>query len=216
MIRQRFVRFFQAVLCAPVLLAGQAHANDDEGMNFSLTAHAGARVGGTLDSNDNDGEFDMDDSSSRGLTLSIPWEADTELEFWYSKQGTEVDLSDVGASAATDLDLEFYHLGGTILFDPQKYAVPFFVFTLGATRYSSDEPGVGSDTFGSFSLGGGWQFFPEERIGLRLEGRVLGTYINDNSDVFCAVVPGTSGCVVALSGEMIWQWDVNAGVVFRF
>ncbi|MBT8422251.1 MAG: hypothetical protein KJP03_03945, partial [Gammaproteobacteria bacterium] len=162
--------------------AGAADHNEG-GRSVSLTPHVGLRLGGTIDGEASDTEYELDDSSSYGLTLSIPWEADTDLEFWYSRQRTDVDLTDLGAGSAVDLDLDFYHLGGTLLLEPRGDVVPFVVFTAGATRISSPNAGIDSDTFPSFALGGGWQFFPKKRLGLRLEGRVLGTYIYDDSNV---------------------------------
>jgi len=198
------------------VLLGSSVAYGSDGPSFGLTPYAGFRVSGDLEDDDTDSNFSLDDSSAYGLTLSIPWTPNTELEFWYSHQSTDVDLSAAGGSRDTDLDLDYLHLGGTVLFEPQKYAVPFFVFTLGATRADSSAPEAKSDTFPSFSVGGGWQFFPEKRLGLRLEGRAIGTLVDSNSKVFCGVDPSGSGCLINLSGDMLWQFELMAGAIFRF
>ena len=197
-------------------LLGGSVAYGSDSPSFGITPYAGLRVSGDMEDGDTGTKFGPDDSSTYGLTLSIPWQPNTELEFWYSHQSTDIDLSAAGGRSNTNLDLDYLHLGGTLFFEPQKYAVPFFVFTVGATRADSSEPEAKSDTFPSFSIGGGWQFFPEKRIGLRLEGRVLGTLVDSNSAVFCGVNPAGSGCAINLSGDMLWQFELMAGAIFRF
>ena len=197
-------------------LFGGSIASGSDSPSFGVTPYAGFRTSSNLEDGDTGAKFSMADSSTYGLTLSIPWQPNTELEFWYSHQSTDIDLSAAGGSRNTDLDLDYLHLGGTLLFEPQKYAVPFFVFTIGATRVDSSAPEAKSDTFPSFSVGGGWQFFPEKRVGLRLEGRALGTLVGNNSAVFCGVNPAGSGCAISLSGDMLWQFELMAGATFRF
>ncbi len=202
------------IVAAGLTLTMPALARDGD-HRFSLTPSASFRMGGDLEDGDTGTDYSVADSGSYGLTLSLPWEANTELEVWYSHQSTDVDLTAGGATKA-DLDLDTLHIGGTYLLEPRGSAVPFVVLTAGATRISSPEAGIRSDTFPSFSLGGGWQFFPQERLGLRLEGRVLGTLVDSSSKVFCGVAPSGSGCLISLSGDMLWQFEVNAGAVFRF
>ncbi len=212
----RFAVAAQTLVACALLAAAVPVAASDAGYRFKLTPHAGYRMGGTFEDRDTGSDYELTDNASYGLTLGIPWETNTELEFWYSHQPTDVDLTAAGGNARTGFDLDTLHIGGTVLLEPRGSAVPFVVLTAGATRVSSSEPGIGSDTFPSFSLGAGWQFFPQQRLGLRLEGRVLGTLVDSSSQVFCGFAPSGSGCLVSLSGDMLWQFEVNAGAVFRF
>lgn len=205
---------FVAGLVSAPSLAQDRGASERAG--FELTPYAGLRVSGDLDDDETGDNYSLDDGSTFGLTFGIPWEQNTMLEIWYSHQETDIDYSSVGGSSSSSLDLDNLHLGGTVLFEPRGSTVPFFVFTLGGTRVDSSDPDTKSDTFPSFSIGGGWHFFPEERFGLRLEGRALGILVDSNSSAFCGSNPGGSGCLVRVSGDMLWQFELMAGAVFRF
>lgn len=187
-----------------------------EQARFSLTPYAGVRLGGSLEDSESSSKYQLADSESYGLALSIPWEPNTELEFWLARQPTDIDLSSAGGPADARIDLDVFHLGGTVMLERRGPAVPYVVLTAGVTRVSSPEPGIRSDSFPSVSIGGGWQFFPDSRVGLRLEGRALGTFVDSSSRVFCGVAPSGSGCVIGLSGDLLLQFEVQAGAVFRF
>ena len=90
--------------------------------------------------------------------------------------------------------------------------------TLGATHIDVDTEGFGSDTFFGFSIGGGLQVAPTSRIGLRLEARAFGTLLRSGSTLFCLSDPGngTAGCAIRVSGDILWQIQTMAGIVFRF
>ncbi len=180
---------------------------------ISLTPYAGFRMGGSVEDRQTGQNADLEDTASYGLTLGIPWETGSQLEFWYSHQ--QADISPLAAGTAT-LDFDTLQLGGTVQFEPRGSAVPFFVFTAGATRVDSTAPGTRADTFPSFSLGGGWQLFPESRVGLRLESRLLGLLVDSSSEVFCGAGPGGGICAFRVNGDMLWQFEINAGLSFRF
>jgi len=180
---------------AAALLATTAHADpaatqSEAKTRFKLTPHLGYRMGGSLEDRNTGQKYSLADNASYGLTLGIPWEPNTELEFWYSHQPTDIDLSPVGKSATTSFDLDVLHIGGTVMFEPRGNAVPYFLFTAGATRVSSSDPDIRSDTFPSLSVGGGWQFF--------------------------APAPGWRAFVVDEGTEVTWQggqWQAAAGAL---
>lgn len=210
-------------LGAVVGLLSAALAAADEGratpkpVRFELTPFAAYKFGGDFENSATGENFQLDDSPGAGLILGIPWTAESTLEIYYSHQNTDLDVAGFQASAAAvDIDLDFLHIGGTYFVDPDRTAMPYFVATVGGTRIKPSGPGTKSDTFLSFGVGGGWSFYPRERVGLRLEGRALGTLIDSNSRLFCGVNSGAGGCLVQTSGKVLWQFEAQAGVVFRF
>ncbi len=121
----------------------------------------------------------------------------------------------VGTDDSFDVDLQFVQVGGTYLFDRTDTSVPFFVTTAGVTIIDPDIPGGESDSFLSFGVGGGWKYFPNSRVGVRLEGRILGIFVDSDTDVFCQSGAGAE-CTFEVSGDILYQWDAHASVIFRF
>jgi len=201
---------------AGAMFAPMASASES-GYKFQLTPFAGYRFGGTFEDQETEAEYELDDNNSYGLILNFPSRGNTEWEVYYSTQSTVVDSAGFVPSDTTlDLDVEYLQVGGTYLFDATKSAVPYIVATIGGTKISPDAPDTKSDTFFSFGIGGGWKFFPASRVGLRLDGRMLGTFISSNSSIFCQSGSGGGSCAIRTSGKLLYQFELQAGVVFRF
>jgi hypothetical protein len=95
-------------------------------------------------------------------------------------------------------------------------ARPFLAATVGATRFDPDPLTFDSENFFSFSIGAGWQVQPSARLGLRLEGRLLGTFLHSDTELFCATGPDENICAIAADSDMFWQFQTSLGVILRF
>jgi len=188
----------------------------EQAFRFELTPIIGYRVGGSFEDSDTGESIDLDENASYGLILNFVEKANTQYEFGWSHQDTSVDVTDSGGNPARlDLDIDFFQLGGTYLFDGD-FARPYMVATLGAAHYRSHSGDSESDTYFAFSIGGGWKLWPKRRFGLRLEGKYYGTLVDSNSKIFCGSSPNNAGCLIQTSGKLLSQWEVMAGGVFRF
>ena len=107
--------------------------------------------------------------------------------------------------------------GGTYQGDGDTFR-PYLAATVGAAHFDVTTPGFSSDTFLSFSIGPGMQILATNRIGFRLEARAYGTLVRSGSSLFCVSNPGggQAGCTVNIAGEILWQVQAMAGIVFRF
>ena len=185
---------------------------------FELTPYGAFSIGGEFSDTDLDITASLDDSESFGLLFNIRAEANTQWEILYSKQNTSATFK--GAQSPTqdiDIDAHYLQAGGTYLGDG-KAARPYLAATIGATHFDVSTPGFNSDSFFSFSIGTGLQVRPHDRLGLRLEARVFGTFVQSDSKLFCLSNPGNmmAGCAITVSGEVLWQAQAMAGLVFRF
>lgn len=189
---------------------------ENEPPRFEITPFAGYRLGGTFEDDETGDELKLEDSSSFGMSLNMRAEANTQYELTYSHQATDIDVSDVLPGASDlDIDLDYLQIGGTYLWDG-NVARPFLVATIGIAHLDPDASDLDSETYFAFSVGGGWKVFPTRRLGLRLEGRFYGTVLESDSAVFCRSGPEGTGCLLRTSGELLWQWEMFAGVSFRF
>jgi opacity protein-like surface antigen len=199
------------VVWAAAVMVGLSQAG--YAANIEITPFYGYRFGGELKDADTGEEFDIDDSSCWGGMLDIRLSEITQLEFYFSRQETEIKSDDGLFDGQTlfDLDVDYYHIGGTYTFLPGRWQ-PFVAGTLGATHIDPDASGTDSLTRFSLGLGGGVRFFPTEHLGLYLAGRGLLTFIESDT-----LIRSESGrATVQVDSDGLWQVELQAGLVFAF
>ena len=187
-------------------------ATETMGQNFEVTPFAGYRFGGSFEDSVTGFGLDIHNSEAYGIVLGINMSPETQVELLYSHQPTELRPKGLfSPTSLTDLDIDYYHFGGTYIWNPERDVRPFIQASVGVTHLSPDRAGLGSETRFSFGIGGGVKYFLTKHIGFRLDGRALGTLLNSNSTIFCS-----GGCTVRVEGNTLWQFQGNLGVIFAF
>lgn len=149
---------------------------------FELTPFYGYTLNGKMRTYS--GDYNVADNPNYGGILSIEMEKGMFLELMYSRNDTKFTYSRYGINLSTiGLATEYYQIGGLKQVDANEVVKPFGAFTLGATRFhpkeSYDWDGNGSPTYlndawaFSATLGAGLKLMLSERIGIRLQGRLL-------------------------------------------
>jgi opacity protein-like surface antigen len=207
-----------AILLA--IVAAPAPAAEPGEYRFSITPLVGYRMGGDFESDDTDAEVSLDDASAVGFIINAPAEAIgddayTEWELYFSRQSVGIEEAPFEVDPTLDVDISYLLLGGTYV-GPGERVRPFMAAGIGAANLSPDASGYDSDTVFGFGIGGGAQVFATERIGLRLEVRALGAVLDSDSSIFCRSGPEGSACLVGANGDLLWQWEVSAGLMVRF
>jgi hypothetical protein len=181
-----------------------------------LTPFYGYRGGGEVQEFSSGTNFDLQDAETYGLIFDKKLAPDRFLEILWSHQETVVDASRIG-STEFGSDIDYFHVGMMNEFDDGRTR-PFVATGVGVTYLSPEESGLSSDTRFSLNLGGGVRAMlgSEQRIGLRLEGRIYGTFVNSSGAVWCGGGGGGGSCAFAFNGTVLWQAEVNAGVVLAF
>jgi opacity protein-like surface antigen len=193
---------------------------DNEIPRFSLTPIGGYTFGGEFEDESGTLSVEVDDSAHYGLIANLRESANTQWEIFYSRQESQADTSEAETGTpidddVVDLDVQYLHIGGTYVADGGRMR-PYLAATVGATRFDPDPLEFDSENFFSFSVGAGWQMQPTERLGLRLEGRVFGTLLRSDNDLFCETGPDENICVITADSDVYWQLQTTLGVVFRF
>jgi opacity protein-like surface antigen len=203
-----------ALLFAP-FSQGQ-ELGDNEIPRFSLTPYGGYSFGGEFEDEDGDLAVEVDDAAHFGLIFNLRESRNTQWEIFYARQETEADTSEVSATQpVVDINVQYLHLGGTYVADGNR-ARPFLAAGIGATRFDPGPLTFDSENFFSFGIGAGWQLQPTERLGLRLEGRLLGTFLRSDSALFCETGFDENVCAIEADSDMYWQFQTSLGVVFGF
>ena len=204
------------IMAIASLLHSTPAAAQDANFKFELTPFAAYRVGGSFEEKDGDGRVELNDSNAQGIMFNIKANPNGQYELLYSRQSTDARTEGFLDNDPTiDLDVETFHFGGTYLFDGENMR-PFLALTLGMTQFDPGITDSGSESFFSASLGGGVQLNATKRLGVRLEARAFTTFVEDDSNIFCASSGGNSACLIQVDARTLTQWEARAGLVFRF
>ncbi len=202
------------MLLAGLTLASPAGAEVTP-YHVSITPFIGYRTGGEFKDEDSGEKIEVNNASSYGLIINAPASDTTEWELLYSHQSAGLDSSTTALDPGVDIDINYFQVGGTYVFEGAPIR-PFIAAGIGASYFSPDQSQYDSETYFAFSLGGGAHVFPTSRVGLRLEGRVFGSVIDSDSAIFCRSDESGAACAFHASGDILWQWEVFAGLTARF
>jgi hypothetical protein len=161
------------------------------------------------------GDLDIGNSASWGIAVDIDLHYEAQLELLFSRQDSYVEyLTYPGGIQVDKVDvaMEYYQIGG-LYRRPTDDIEPYFLFTLGATRLAPKERGFRDAWKFSAIFGLGAKVWLSERIGLRLQGRILMPTLWSSTGFWC----GTGGCGLGFGGGSVWpQGDIGVGLAFRF
>jgi len=181
-----------------------------EAQKVEISPFAGLRFGGSATA-ETGIAYDLDTTSSYGLGLEFALRPEAHVQLLWSHQPTGFDRFSLDDDGRIELDIDYLHAGTTYVFDPSNRTRPFLGMTVGATLVSAPDEGV-SATFFSFSIGGGVKLLVNDHVGIRLDGRLYGTWAGSGA----FVVGCAGGCIVGFSGDFLWQGEATVGLVLGF
>ncbi len=195
--------YIQALVLTTVLLVPTAAMAGE----FEITPFLGYQFGGDVETFYQGAYHDVNINSSEnwGVVLSLGLSPMTQIELLYSTQDTEADAQRFEDSLG--LKIDYWQVSMLWNFDPDAQIQPYVVFGIGGTWLRPD--GFSNTSRFSGNIGGGAKIFFSDSIGLRLEGRFYGTYINSTTsycDPFWCYGYNNS----------LYQFDVSAGLIIRF
>ena len=181
--------------------------------DFEFTPMIGYAVGGSFRDATSGALFKIGENRNFGFAFDIKQDEERQIEVYYNRQRTQLRTGGglFAGSPLFDLDIQYIHLGGTYG-DNEGRVRPFAVGTFGATRMTPKAENFAAETKASLSLGGGVKFMATDSVGMRLEGRWFGTFLDGSGSLFCA----NGSCVLSASGNVISQYFVNAGLFLAF
>jgi len=160
------------------------------------------------------GELDVKDSGIWGIEADITVRPDAQLVLLYSRQDSKITFGYGGTKLSEgDVAIEHWQIGGMSGVRKGK-VMPFGMFTLGGTRVVPEWTGADSDDVWKFSiiLGLGAKIYINEKIGLRVQGRMPWIIVDGGAYLGC----GGGGCYTSFGGSGIVQGDVSGGLFVMF
>jgi hypothetical protein len=155
--------------------------------------------------------LDEDGSPALGVVVDVPLWSGFQVEALASRQEVQVVVPErlSGVPVRRQISVDQWQ-GGALQEFIDGPVRPFLTSMFGLTRYAAD---VDSEVRFAISAGGGVKLFPSSHVGVRLDGRVIATFLDAGGSAF-ACAPGA--CLVALHVNVAWQAEFSAGVVFKF
>jgi hypothetical protein len=179
---------------------------------IELSPFVGYTFGGRLEDEETDEKVKIKDASSYGVRVAWDHQRYSQIEFLWSHQETE--LSDNGPlpeDTMFDLDVDYFHIGGTIVWNQGKVE-PFFSGSLGLARFDPEDSGLDTETRFSLGFGGGVRYFPTKRLGMVLGARGFVTFFNSEWEV----TSDSEGTTARYEADALWQFQVYSGLVLVF
>jgi hypothetical protein len=159
------------------------------------------------------GDLHIDGGMDWGGSLDVGIGGGRYGEFSYSHMATSVSLEGgVSPLDPVDLAVDYYSLGILQEIRPDSKATPYGLFSLGIVNYRPTSGDYSSDNKMHVSLAGGVKIRASERIGLRLQARLLmplyyaGTYFSIGSG---GAGYGVSGGVQGVQGDFTAALVIN-------
>lgn len=203
-------KFVIVAIAALSLWAAPAIAADAQ-RRIELTPLFGYVTGGTFKDKFTSQELELDGSQAVGLQLNVRVDNQSTWEFLYAKQDSQTITPGL---TALDVSIEKLEFGGTYAVSSEPTR-PYAAATLGVTHIEPKNSAFNDDAYLSFSLGGGVKFFTDRRVGITVDARWLGAFIDDESDVFC-ISDGGLTCLIQVDAGLTSQFRVFIGLNSRF
>lgn len=181
---------------------------------IEITPFIGYRMGGEFELGDTNQDVDLDSARSFSLALNFPIDEVSQYELFYGRQ--ESNLEADSPLGPVDVDVEYLHIGGTLVLNQERRVTPYIVGTLGATRFSPDSPSADEETRFSLSLGGGFRVPFTRSFSLRLEARGFATFVDTKSAIFCISDELGGLCRIRARSDVFFQYEFMAGASFAF
>jgi len=202
---------FKSFFLAAALLSLQT-ARAVEPAVFEATLFGGYRYGGEFADALDDSKLKLEPSASYGISLNLEQVEGAYYELAYSKQEAKVKTT-----SAFDMSIEYLHIGGTVPFgDPEDRLVPYFVLTVGATRFTPNRNEFDVEIEPSIALGGGVKIPFTKNIGLRAEIRGYATFVDRESELYCLSSDGSLTCEIGIQGKTFMQAQGSIGLTVGF
>ena len=180
---------------------------------LELVIFTGIRGGGEFEDLGTGADLELQEAQTLGIVIDKQRKKGNYWEFYYSKQPTKITTSETFSSGSLfDVDVEYLHFGGKNYINKEDGT--FLVGTIGATHFNPKASGLNDEIKFSLGLGTGIEFGGDRKVGLRLEGRVFGTFLDSSGAVFCGGASG--GCTIITTSSVLWQLELNVGLIFRF
>jgi hypothetical protein len=181
---------------------------------FTLAPMAGVQVGGRVDTFI--GTLNIDPGGTYGLALDVRILRWSVVQLSYTYQATSLTLEQPFAPDLRLFDLSVHHAQLAYVQELTSGRVrPFVGLGLGAAVFAPHFDGLPNEVQFAFHAQLGVQLQITEAVGIRVLGRLMSTFFQTDSGLFCSVGTGGGGCSLGVFGG-VGQFAFLGGPTFSF
>jgi hypothetical protein len=163
-----------------------------------------------------EGDLKFDDGPNYGFGIDIGIQRGVFVELNYTQNQTSVRLQRFNGPTEQlfDMNTHYFQIGAQYEFkkSPKQKAFPYTLATLGATLFDAKDASLTDEWRFSVAFGGGGKFYLSDKIGLRLQARMLIPMTFSGGGMWC----GTGGCGAAIGAwTPLVQFDFTVGVFIK-
>ncbi len=183
---------------------------------IEFTAMGGYFMGGNVDFWE--GRFEMSDEAVYNITASIPTIKGNNIEVSYSFSGgtgTFIPYQNSGIGftrTEAPLNTHYALIGSYQQFETGTPITPFIGLSIGASIFDYQYKNTANVWRFAGSLGGGFKIYINEKIGIRLQGRLLMPMYFAGIGFYAG---GSGGGLSMNTGTVAFQGDFSGGLIFR-
>jgi hypothetical protein len=164
-----------------------------------------------------EGDLKFEDGPNYGFGIDIGIQRGVFVELNYTQNQTKVRLERYNGPTEQlfDMNTHYFQIGAQYEFkkSPKQKAFPYTLATLGATLFDAKDATRTDEWRFSVAFGGGGKFYLSDKLGLRLQARMLIPMTFSGGGMWC----GTGGCGVGVGAwTPLVQFDFTVGVFFKF
>jgi hypothetical protein len=158
----------------------------------------------------------VDDKANYGVRLGTHVRSGMMVEFeWNHTESFFNYTSQLGANQSIPFTSNYYLLGGMREIDNGNPAIPFGLFNIGMTNFKNTEDNYSRNMF-TVGLGGGIKYFVNDKIGIRLQARLLFPMQYGGVSFGCGIGTGGGGCGTGVSSyTSLIQGDFTGGIILK-
>lgn len=177
-----------------------------------IAPFAGQRFGGSFVDANTGTTFEMADDAAFGVILDFYSRPKEQIEVYLSRQDTRLTTGGTfTGDPLFDLTIDYYHVGGLVMFGDDERIRPFMTGTFGLTRMDPEGADLNTENRFSIALGGGSKIYLTRHVGLRVDVRGIYTSLNSNSAIFCS-----GGCAIKVQSSGFVQTEISAALMLSF
>ncbi|MEH6651999.1 MAG: hypothetical protein V7707_18410 [Motiliproteus sp.] len=168
--------------------------------------------GGQFEDSDSGDQWSVDGSNSLALILAFDSERDKQYELLYSRQSSSLSSDDgLTSTPLLDIDFHYLHFGGNYFFNGSSDLSPYVAGGIGLTWIDPKVENGNDQVKPSMNLALGLNWMLTENLGLRTEMRGYGSLMSNTTVISC-----DGACNIKVAGQLLLQYQLNAGILFRF
>jgi hypothetical protein len=136
-----------------------------------------------------EGDLKFEDGPNYGFGLDIGIQRGVFVELNYTHNQTKVRLQRFNGinEDLFDMNTHYFQLGAQYEFrkSPKQKAFPYTLATLGATLFDAKDPSLSDEWRFSVAFGVGGKFYLSDKIGIRLQTRLLMPLVLSGGGMWC-------------------------------